>query len=300
MRYRNLSWLLPALLLFIASCKKSVDPPPTPPPPPPVVIPGDNDHLLPGNPTMATTSTNDVTNFLMDKVYYKLAYNKNRGIPVWVAWHLQSEDKGSTPRQDDFRGDPALPSSWFQVQHNTYSGSGFDRGHNCPSADRTSTVPANSSTFLMTNMIPQAPMLNQGPWEGLEDFLRNTLIGTSNEAYIFMGNYGSGGYGSNGEASSISNGNVIVPKRVWKVALVIPKSNGDLARIRSSATVVAVDMPNDTRLFTTSGAGKNAWRDYTTTVTALEDSASNYGVPLKLFRNIHDSITTILKAKDYL
>ncbi|WP_255412675.1 DNA/RNA non-specific endonuclease [Chitinophaga sp. S165] len=40
----------------------------------------------------------------------------------------------------------------------------MDRGHNCPSADRTSTT-ANSSTFLMTNMIPQAPQNNQQTWE---------------------------------------------------------------------------------------------------------------------------------------
>lgn len=85
------------------------------------------------------------------------------GTPNWVAWHLQSEDMGSAPRQDDFRSDNTLPSAWYRVVSTSYSGSGFDRGHNCPSADRTSTIAANSSTFYMTNMIPQAPTLNQVP-----------------------------------------------------------------------------------------------------------------------------------------
>ncbi len=298
MRYRKLVWVVPTLLLFIASCKKSKDNV-IPPPEPPVVVPTDNDHILLGNPTNAQPSTSNASNFLMDKIFYKLSYNSSRSLPVWVAWHFQSEDKGSTPRQDDFRADPALPSNWFHVQNSTYSGSGFDRGHNCPSADRTASVPANSSTFLMTNMIPQAPQLNQGPWEGMEDFVRNTLVGTSNEAYILMGNYGNGGYGSDGAASSISNGNVIVPKKVWKVVLIMPKSNNDLSRINRYTTVIAVDMPNDNRLYTTNAAGKEAWRNYSTTINALEDSAAFYGLNLDIFKNVPDSVRPLLKAKQY-
>ena len=67
-----------------------------------------------------------------------------------------------------------------------YSGSGFDRGHHTPSADRTSSIPDNSATFFMTNMMPQAPNNNQGPWEELETYCR-TLVGQGNELYIIMG-----------------------------------------------------------------------------------------------------------------
>lgn len=300
MLYRKTAWVLAALLLFIASCKKSSEDIVQPPDPPVTpVIPGDNDHLLLGNPTMAQPVASSPTNNLKDYTFYKIAYNKSRAIPTWVAWHLQSEDKGTTPRQDDFRADASLPSGWFQVQNSTYSGSGFDRGHNCPSADRTSSVPANSSTFLMTNMIPQAPKFNQGPWAALEDFVRDNLVGTSNEAYILMGNYGNGGYGSNGEASSIANGNVAVPRKVWKVVLILPKANNDLSRINRYSTVLAVDMPNDNRLYSTSGAGREAWRDYSTTVDRIEDSASHYGIPLELFRNVPDSVRSILKTRQY-
>lgn len=298
MQNRKLFWVVPVLLLFLASCRKnSNDNPPNPPDPP--EIPADNDHLLLGNPTNAKPVATEPYNYLKDYTYYKISYNKNRGIPTWVAWHLQSEDKGSTPRQDDFRPDTQLPSGWFQVQSNTYSGSGFDRGHNCPSADRTSSVPANSSTFFMTNMIPQAPNFNQGPWAGLEDFVRDNLVGTNNEAYILMGNYGNGGYGSNGEASSIANGNVSVPRKVWKVVLVIPKSNNDLSRISSNSTVLVVDMPNDNRLYSTSGAGRDAWINYSTTIDRLEDSSALYGTPLNLFTNIPENIRGALKTKQY-
>ena len=294
---RLASWLV-CTVLFIASCKKKSDdtnPPVTPPTP----VITDNDPILPGNPTNAVTSTSSPENYLKNSTYYKISYSKSRGTSNWVAWHLESSDLGGTPRQDDFRGDAGLPGGWYQVQTTDYSASGFDRGHMCPSADRTISVPANSSTFLMTNIFPQAPNLNQGPWEGLEDFIRNTLVGTSNEAFIFTGVTGAGGYEPSGLTTFIANGKIQVPAKVWKVALIIPKGNGDLARIHSDATVVVVNMPNDNRIYNTTPTGKNAWRNYLTSVNALESDANAAGIPLNLFTSVHDSIKTILKTKVY-
>jgi endonuclease G len=284
-------------LVFLVSCKRDTpdnnnNTNPTTP------TTADNDHILPGNPSNAQTNATYTTNYLRDYVYYKISYNSAMGTPNWVAWHLQSDDMGSTPRQDDFRADNLLPTAWYKVSSTSYSGSGFDRGHNCPSADRTSSVAANSSTFYMTNMIPQAPTLNQGPWEGLEDFVRNTLVGSANEAWIFMGNYGNaGGYGSNGEFTFIDNGRVRVPAKVWKVVLVLPKGNGDLNRMTSTATVLCVSMPNDNRLYTTSN--KSAWRNYLMSVSALEIESNANGTPLNLFSSINATDRAALKAKIY-
>lgn len=292
---KYLAIAISALLFTTACSKKSSNPDNNPPTP---TVPSDNDHILLGNPTNATTSaTTSPNNFLMDKSYYKISYNKSKAIPNWVSWHLQSEDIGSAARQDDFRGDVNLPSTWFQVQTTSYTASGFDRGHNCPSGDRTSTAIANSSTFLMTNMIPQAPNLNQGPWDGLEQFIRSTLIGGNNEAYIATGNLGLGGYGLNGAASSIDNGNVKVPAKVWKVIVVLPKGNNDLTRLSNTTTVLAVSMPNDNRLFTTNG--KDAWRNYIVSVNTLETEASNAGVTLNFFQNVDATVRASLKSKIY-
>ena len=297
MKLSQIGWVIVVVSLFVSSCKKKSDDisPPPPPPPPPVVV-GDNDPINLGNPTNAQPSASFPENYLKDNTYYKLAYSRTRGIPVWVAWHFQSEDRGSTPRQDDFRADTGLPAGWYQVQDNSYSGSGFDRGHNCPSADRTSTVAANSSTFLMTNIIPQAPTFNQGPWAGLEDYIRTTLVGGANEAYVVMGNHGQGGYNSSSLFfTTINNGNVTVPAKVWKVVLIMPKGNSDLTRINRNTTVLAVNMPNDNRLYTTSST--TAWRNYLCTINTLETEAIAAGVPLNLFQSIADSVRPLLKAK---
>ncbi|MFZ1305584.1 MAG: DNA/RNA non-specific endonuclease [Ferruginibacter sp.] len=265
--------------------------------PPP--LPVDNDPLNPGNPTNAMPYPFFSENYLKNNNFYTLSYSESRGIPVWVAWHLQSENLGSTPRQDDFRGDVNLPPSWYQVQTFSYNGVGFDRGHNCPSADRTLSIAANSSTFLMTNIIPQAPALNQGPWDGLENFIRNSLVGTTNEAYIVMGNYGKGGYNnvSSVIVNSIDGGLVTVPAKVWKVVIIMPKGNNDLSRINSNTVVLAVNMPNDNRVYT--GGAANDWRTYRTSVAAIETEANAAGVPLNLFQRIADSVRPALKAKVY-
>ncbi|HEX6333123.1 MAG TPA: DNA/RNA non-specific endonuclease [Flavisolibacter sp.] len=287
--------LLVAVTVFFVSCKKESAEPTNPGTNPGTVA--DNDHMLLGNPTNAQSNALYTNNYLKDYTYYKLAYSNNRGTALWVSWHLQSSDIGSAPRQDDFRADNTLPPTFYLVQHSSYSNSGFDRGHNCPSADRTSTILANSSTFFMTNMIPQAPKLNQGPWEGLEDYIRNTLVGASNEAFILMGNYGSGGTGSLNTTTDIDNGHIIVPARVWKIAVVMPKGNNDLVRLDTSAIVLAVNMPNDNNLYNTTAAGKTAWRNYVTTVSNLEQNAAAEGMILDFFSNLSAPVRTYLKSK---
>ena len=65
-----------------------------------------------------------------------------------------------------------------------YSGSGFSRGHICPSADRQYSKTANYQTFCYTNMQPQYMTFNAGPrvngkqqytspWVRLENKLRD-------------------------------------------------------------------------------------------------------------------------------
>ena len=317
---RNLRrWGVYAALLVLAACAKDdirkAAPPVNPNVPDTIVVKPpvdnntdngtsltDNTHLLLGNPTDAQQNLVQIENYLMDQKYFVEAYSKNRGVPVWVSWHLQSEDIGGAGRTDDFRPDPNLPVNWYAVGDKSYSNSGFDRGHNCPSGDRTSTTEANRATFLMTNMIPQAPMLNQGPWEGLEDYVRNTLVSSGNEAYIIMGAYGKGGTNSSATSvTTIDNGNVTVPASVWKVVVVLPKGNNDLSRVGANVTVLAVDMPNNNTLYNTSGAGKSAWKNYLTTVNDLETKVNaamkDQGITLNLFKNVPEGVRAQLKAK---
>jgi endonuclease G len=244
------------------------------------------EHLTMGNPSNAATDINQPGNYLLDKPQYAVSYNRNLGRPNWVSWHLSSFWIGSTPRQDDFRADTTLPAGWYRVLATDYSGSGFDRGHHCPSGDRTNTVADNSATFLMTNMMPQAPDNNQGPWEVLESYCR-TLVSQGNELYIIAGGSGSGGSGSNGGTTfTVASGHVGVPSQTWKVILVLPAASGnDVARVTTSTRTIAVIMPN------TQGIRTNDWRSYRVSVDQVE-GLTGYD----FFSNVPVSTQSVIEA----
>lgn len=221
------------------------------------------EHMVMGNPSGAVTDVNMPFNYLIERNQYVQSYHRDRGIPNWVAWHLDSTWIGSTPRQDDYRPDTTLPAGWYQVLGTDYSGSGFDRGHHTPSGDRTSTVPDNSATFLMNNMMPQAPDNNQGPWEAFESFCR-TVVGQGNEIYIFAGSVGQGGTGSNGLTMTTAGGNVVVPSYTWKVVMIMPVGANDLSRVTAVTRTIAIIMPNR------QGIRFDAWQKYLASVDQVE------------------------------
>lgn len=224
----------------------------------------EEEQLLLGNPSEATADEANYNDYLMLKPQYALSYSRERGTPNWVSWHVSKDWLGEADRQDDFRSDPALPEGWYRVTASSYTGSGFDRGHNTPSADRTKSEEDNSATFLMTNMIPQAPRNNQETWADLEDYTRD-LVADGMEVYAVMGGYGEGGTGSNGTAKTIDQGRVTVPGRIWKVLVVLEEGEGDLERINSATRVIAVDTPN-------SNSVRSDWGSYRTTVDAIEQA----------------------------
>jgi endonuclease G len=243
----------------------------------------DNDNLAFGNPSGATPDTQFPDNYLLTKSQYVVGYNASQGKPNWVSWHLDSNNRGSSDRQNDFRNDPSLPTGFYQVQSTSYSGTGFDRGHNCPSADRTNSVADNSATFFMSNMMPQAPNNNQKTWANLENYTRTFL--PNSEVYIVCGSYGKGGTGSNGYYETIDQGRIQVPKRTWKVIVILPVGNNDVARVDASTRIIAVDMPNDNSIDV-------EWGGYRTSVDAIE-AATGYN----LLSALPESIQAIVEAK---
>ena len=154
-----------------------------------------------------------------------------------------------------------------------------------PNADRDkeTSIPINQATFLMSNMVAQAPDNNQGPWAEFENFLRTLL--PANEVYIVSGPFGVGGTGSNGFANTIANGHVVVPSSTWKVVLVLPKGDNDVSRVTAATRTIAVNMPN------VQGIRSNPWQTYLTTVDAVE-AMTGYD----FFANVPDATENAIEA----
>jgi endonuclease G len=243
-----------------------------------------SEHMVMGNPNGATADVAFPDNYLMMKLQYALSYNNTKKIPNWTSWHLDITWRGSAPRQDDFRNDTTLPPGFNQVLGTDYSGSGFDRGHMDPSADRTNTIPDNSATFLMTNMVPQAPGNNQGPWASMENYLRTFL--PNNELYIVSGGVGVGGTGSGGGTTNVLPSGVTVPQKTWKVVIILPVGDNDAARVDSNTRTIAVIMPNIDSI------RPDQWQKYLATIDQVE-TLTGY----QLFSNVDPAAQTAIEAK---
>jgi len=266
--------LLGATLLLLGCGQDAPDP----------TAPTRDDHLALGNPSGAITDATQPTNYLIVRPQYALSYHRDRGTPNWVSWHLSPAWLGTAARQDNFTADNTLPTGWYRPTSSSYTGSGFDRGHQCPSADRTASAADNAATFVLSNIIPQAPNNNQRTWVGLENYSR-TLVGQGNELYIICGSYGRGGTGSEGRATTIDQGRITVPARCWKVVVVLPIGTNDASRITSSTRVIAIDLPN-------SNTVNEDWSRYRTSVDAIEQATG-----LDLLSAVSTAVQATLEAQ---
>jgi DNA/RNA endonuclease G (NUC1) len=238
-------------------------------------------HLALGNPSGASADPGQPANYLIDRAQYALSYHRDRGIPNWVSWNLRASDLGPVGRCDQgssgFQPDTSLPGGWYQVRPSDYTNSGYDRGHMTPSADRTATQADNCATFLMTNVVPQAPANNQGLWAQLEDYSRG-LVNQGNELYII-----SGGAGTQG---TLASGALTIPASVWKVILVLPAANGDAAaRVSAQSQVIAIWTPNSAE---TQG---RSWQSYQTTVACIQQRTG-----LNFFAAVADPVEAAIEG----
>ena len=206
----------------------------------------------------APTSTSNVDAFLSVKSGYVVSYNSGRKVPNWVSWELNASYLGSVARQDDYRSDDTLPATLPQALLTDYSGSGFDRGHMCPSADRTLTTTANSQTFYLTNMVPQAANNNRGPWADLENEARS-IAQSGKELFVIAGGVFSA------SSRTIGTG-VSAPDATWKVIVVLDAPGQGAANVTTATRVIAVMMPNADSQISASAP----WRNFRVSVDAIE------------------------------
>jgi DNA/RNA endonuclease G (NUC1) len=192
------------------------------------------------------------------------SYSETRGAPNWVSWNLNATQFGTAARCDCFTADQTLPAGVYKVVDFDYRNSGYDRGHMVQSESRTATFQENASTFLMTNIVPQAGENNQGPWVQFENYLNDLARQDGKEIYVVAG----GEYSAN-PATLKGQGRVQVPEWTWKVAVVMDGGEGlDDVHGHGDVQVLAIRMPNDTA--SARGIRNNPWSQYATTVDDIE------------------------------
>jgi endonuclease G len=280
-RWRILAIAIVVILFGFVAC--SILQPKEPKNPGILAAPSSSVHLKLGNPSNATDNpAASPNNFLLVKPQYVLSYNNSKRVPNWSSWELNQSWIGTLPRKNDFRPDSNLPKGWYQVTPADYNSSGYDRGHMTPSADRDNSLDNMSSTYLMTNILPQSPDNNQGPWAKLEQYCRD-LAAQGKQLYIIAGGYG--------EKPAIGKGTakIVPPARTWKVIVVADRPG---AAITKDTRVIAIDMPNE------QGIRDTDWRKFRVSVAALEAKTGyNFlsAVPADIQKTLENRVDAIAK-----
>ena len=130
--------------------------------------------------------------------------------PACVVFVLdESRLNGTAERSDRFVADDTVRGC---LQPDAYAGSGFHRGHLAPAADMKWSQQAMDESFIMTNICPQHPSLNEGGWALLEDKCRE-WVRRDSVLVIFAGPV------PDEKLQRIGNDSIFVPNRFFKVVV---------------------------------------------------------------------------------
>jgi endonuclease G, mitochondrial len=213
-------------------------------------------HLPFGNPSEAGS---DPDNQLVLRPQFAASWNAGKRIPNWVAWKLVASDIGDTERSQFYADkEIATPSP------KDYTGSGYDRGHLCPSKDRSDTPENNKAVFTMLNIFPQIGDNNRGPWEKAERFERE-LAKAGREVYVIAGGVG----------SKTSFNSIDVPESTWKVIVALERGKS-WPDGQEKGQVFAVIMPNNDEDI----EQDDRWQEYQANVPEIEKKTG-----YRFFRN---------------
>ena len=158
-----------------------------------------------------------------DGVNFSVEWDCNKRSQRWTCYQMHRGYSGKYSRVSNFYFDTTnLTADEYYDEFKYFPG--YDRGHICPSGDRTASEEMNAQTFVMTNMQPQYHQFNgyddsgnSGLWVRMENQLRKWADKLSATDTIFVCKGGT----IDSEANIITriDGKLIVPKYFYMAIL---------------------------------------------------------------------------------
>jgi endonuclease G len=167
---------------------------------------------------------------VIDRGAFVVGWSPSLRHPLWVAYHVPAEKAYEAGKRPSFRADPAAPGSPGAL---SYKGTGFDRGHMAPNyaiATRFGTE-AQKDTFFMSNVAPQLPGLNRGPWREVEHRIADLWTAKYGEIWVIVGCVP-------GDREDCLPSGIDVPKAYWQV--IVSKADDG---VRALALYMPKDIP---------------------------------------------------------
>ena len=152
-------------------------------------------------------AVSDVT--VIDRGSFVVGWSPSLRHPLWVGYHVPAEKAYEAGKRPPFKADASAAAS---PNASAYKGSGYDRGHMAPNyaiATRFGTE-EQKETFYMSNISPQKPGLNRGPWREVEHRIADLWTAKYGEIWVVVGCVP-------GDENERLPSGVGVPKAFWQV-----------------------------------------------------------------------------------
>lgn len=163
------------------------------------------------------------TSYDKDGINFSVEWDCDKRSQRWTCYQMHKGYSGKYSRESNFFFDATnLNSNEYWGEYTRFPG--YDRGHICPSGDRTASKEMNAQTFVMTNMQPQYGEFNgydksgnNGLWLRMENQLRKWADKLSATDTIFVCKGGT----IDSETNIITRigGKLIVPKYFYMAIL---------------------------------------------------------------------------------
>ena len=234
-----------------------------------------------GNPSSATADTNNANNYLIQRTIETLSYNNALEQTKLGKLELTAGDaNGAANRQGPaMRTTRICPRVFIRFKKPITVIPGLTAATCCRQADRTDSTNDNNLTFLMSNMMPQAPDNNEVTWGAFQNYCR---------AQCYSNNYecsSSAGRGLHGRKIN-TNGYVWIPQYTWKIAVVVPPGISAVTnRITATNRVIAIKVPN------TNGISSN-WQAFITSANQIQVDTG-----FSFFTSLPPDVAAALRAK---
>lgn len=202
-----------------------------------------------------------------------LQYDEKLHNPLWVAYKV-TQDKVKYGKRPGFKSDWRSP---FGVTHEHYTGTKYDRGHMAPNYVIASRYgrSAQLDTFLMTNITPQKPKLNQKTWQRLEEVSADHFSKWYPEFWVYTGPI----FDRNKMKwlkNRLANNKVAIPKSFYKIFIREDKDGS----IKTLAMVLPQNARSNSKL--------------SRFVTTIDDVEKQTGIDF--FHQLEDSIENKIEA----
>lgn len=200
---------------------------------------------------------------------FAIGYSEWRGNPLWAAYRLVPvKVPERLPRPREFSRDER---TWRGVTSADYRDSGYQRGHLAPNyaIAQVHGRAAQQATFLMSNITPQKPALNQKAWQRLEEAVIDHFAPRFGRVWVLAGPI------FDDHVESLPGG-VEIPDAFYKVLLV---ESGEGPR------VLAFRIPQDVR-------GKEPMHRFLVSVDRIEAETG-----LDFFPALEDGVEAALEAR---